>query len=364
MRILVTGDAEETRRAVATTLHGAGHAVRVAQDERGALAALQQDVPQLVLFTPQEASASALSTLQHMRHGARQASTQLLLVAPPLPEPFAIEAYGVGLDGEIRLPHGPGYLLARVDALQRRLEPSAKAKQAPNGDRAAGAKVAPTAGDASGPVAAIARAATWRSAAECLRVAASKFLALEAAIGELPPPDYGLSLASTILLLNVQHELELRVAVGTNAASGRSLAIHLFGSEGVDLVPDMLGETANIFMGALKTAFGAESLAFTGGLPEMVASELVLRPALTYKLQEAFCLNLVDAKLVVHLGLRSKANLDVALAGLKEGMVLAKDLFNPKGLLMVNAGTRLSATMIDKLRAVLSAKQSVQVMAS
>jgi hypothetical protein len=90
----------------------------------------------------------------------------------------------------------------------------------------------------------------------------------------------------------------------------------------------------------------------------------VLRPALTYKLQEAFSLNLVDAKLIVHLGLRSKANLDVAVVGLKEGMVLAKDVFNPKGLLMVNAGTRLSATMIEKLRTVLSAKQSVQVMAS
>jgi DNA-binding response OmpR family regulator len=358
MRILVAGDDDETRRTLAATLQGAGHAVRTAQDERGTLAALQQESPHLVLLTTRQPGTASLNLVRQLRESPRGRSSQLLLVAKDLPEAFSIDAYGAGLDGDIALPHSPDYLKARVNAIQRRLEPKAK----PSGDRADAAKpVAPEVSD--GPLALVARAPAWRAAAQHVRLAASKFLSLEASVSDVPASDYAMSIACGILLVNVQHELELRIAVGTTQASGKHLAVHLFGPEGEDLVADMLGEIGNIFMGAMKTALGNDALAFTGGLPEAIATDLVLRPALTYKLQEAFSITLVDAKLVVHLGLRSKANLDLPAAGLKEGMVLAKDVFNAKGLMMINAGTRLSTHMIDKLKTVLSAKQCVQVMA-
>jgi DNA-binding response OmpR family regulator len=358
MRILVAGDDDETRRQLAVTLQGAGHAVRTAQDERGALAALQQESPHLVLLTAARTGNGSLTLVRQLRDNPRAKASQLILVARDVPEAFSIEAYAAGLDGDIRLPHSPEYLVARINALQRRLEP--KAKPAP--ERAEVAKPAAVElGD--GPLALVARAPAWRTAAQHLKGAASKFLTLEASVGDVPPADYEMSLACGIMLLNVQHELELRIAVGTSMASGKRLAVHLFGPEGEDLVADMMGEIGNIFMGAMKTALGHDSLAFTGGLPEALATDLVLRPALTYKLQEAFSLTLVDAKLVVHLGLRSKANLDLPAASLKEGMVLAKDVFNSKGLMMINAGTRLSSHMIEKLKSVLTTKQLVQVMA-
>jgi hypothetical protein len=78
--------------------------------------------------------------------------------------------------------------------------------------------------------------------------------------------------------------------------------------------------------------------------------------------QQAFQLEMADARLVVHLGLRSKGNQFVTPDALKEGMVLAKDVFNQKGLLLVNHGTRLSANMIGRLRGVLAPKQTVEVM--
>jgi DNA-binding response OmpR family regulator len=359
MRILVTGDDDDTRRHLAVTLQGAGHAVRMAQDERGAVAALQQEVPHLVLVTTARAGSSAVSLVRQLRDNPRCKQSQLVLVAKEMPEPFSVDAYGAGLDGDIRIPHSPEYLLARVNAIQRRFDPKAK----PSGEKVEAAKpAAPDLGD--GPLALVARASAWRTASQHIKTAASKFLTLDATVGDVPPADYAMSLACGITLLNVQHELELRIAVGTNQASGKHLAVHLFGPEGEDLVPDMLGEIGNIFMGAMKTALGHDSLAFTGGLPEVIATEVVLRPTLTYKLQEAFSLTLVDAKLVVHLGLRSKANLDLPAANLKEGMVLSKDVFNSKGLMMINAGTRLSGHMIEKLKTVLNAKQVVQVMAA
>jgi DNA-binding response OmpR family regulator len=354
MRILVAGDDDETRRHLAVTLQAGGHAVRSAQD---AVAALQQEIPQLVLLATRPGAAS-LALVRLMRDHPRCKTSQLVLVAKDIPDAFSIDAYGAGLDADIRMPYSVEYLLARVSSIQRRLDP--KAKVAPPVEL-----VKPAAAlEADSPLALVARAAGWRTSAQNMRVAASKFLTLEATIGEVPPSDYPMSIACGIVLLNVQHELELRVAVGTSQASGKHLAVHLFGPEGEDLIADMLGEIANIFMGSMKTALSQDSLAFTGGLPEAIATDLVLRPAMTYKLQEAFSLTLVDAKLVVHLGLRSKANLSLAAAGLKEGMVLAKDVFNSKGLMMITAGTRLSAHTIEKLKAVLTAKQTIHVMAA
>lgn len=364
MKILVTGDHDEARKGLAATLQAAGHAVRLAQDERGALAALQQDAPQLVLVTTTRASAAALAMVKHLRENPRGKTAQLVLVANELPETFAVDAYQAGIDGDIRLPHSNDYLLARVGAYQRRLDPKAPAPK-PSAEKAEPGKAAAAevlAGDS--PLSTVGRSKAWRGAAETLRVAAGKFLTLEPTIGDVPPSDYALSMAVGITLMNVEHELELRVAVGLNEASGKHLAVHLFGPEGEDLIADTLGEVGNIFMGTMKTAFTSDSLAFTGGLPEPIGTDLVLRPALTYKLQEAFSLTLVDSKLVVHLGLRSKANLALTALQLKEGMVVGKDVFNPKGLMMINAGTRLSANMIEKLKTALGPKQSVQVMAA
>lgn len=138
--------------------------------------------------------------------------------------------------------------------------------------------------------------------------------------------------------------------------------MHLFG-EGEDLVSDMLGELCNVFMGTLKSTLSAENIPYTGGLPSAVEPELILRPQVTYQHQSAFVLHLSDARLVVHVGLRSKANSFVPLKSLAEGMVLAKDVFNMRGVMLVTSGTRLSSSMVEKLRTNLDPKIKVEVMA-
>ncbi len=81
-------------------------------------------------------------------------------------------------------------------------------------------------------------------------------------------------------------------------------------------------------------------------------------------MHDAFAVTVEGSRLAIHLGLRSKANSVVAVGTLGEGMVLAKDVFNPRGMLLLTAGTRLSQTMVDKLQSMLSPKHTIEVSAA
>jgi CheY-like chemotaxis protein len=365
MRILVVGDDEGERRRIATTLQAGGHAVRIAQDERGVLAALQQEPPQIVFFTMEQPAPGNLDVIRRSYEAVKAPSTHFFLVSNALSEPQAQHAYEAGLDGHLPRTCSSEHLLARIEAVRRHLEPNARKLPPPAAAaQKPGASAVAVQGLPPGSAMKVAGASNhWASGPEKLRDAASKFLTLNATLADAPAPESVTGSACNILLLDAQHQLELRVAVGADNDSARKLAIHLFGPDSEDLAGDVLNEVTNIFMGTLKTGFSAESFAFVSGLPAPVQTEHLLRPPVTFKLQEAFALTFADASLVVHLGLRSKANVMVTPSGLREGMVLAKDVLNARGMLLINGGTRLSLNMVEKLQAVLEPKSQVEVMA-
>lgn len=70
-----------------------------------------------------------------------------------------------------------------------------------------------------------------------------------------------------------------------------------------------------------------------------------------------------DARLVVFAGLRSRANVLVCPPDLREGMVLAKDVLNARGVLLLQGSTRLSATMVERLQGNLTPKHEIEVIA-
>jgi CheY-like chemotaxis protein len=365
MRILVVGDDEGERRRIATTLQTGGHAVRTAQDERSVLLALQQEPPQIVFFTMEQAAASHLDLIRRSYEAAKLPSTHFFLVSNALAETQVQSAYEAGLDGHLPRTCSPQHLLARVEAVRRHLEPGAR-KLCVNtaGAQKPGTSALAVQALPAGSAMKIAGASShWAAGPEKLRDAASKFLTLNAALADAPGPETVTGSACNILLLDAQNQLELRVAVGADDESARKLAIHMFGPENADLAGDVLSEITNIFMGTLKTGFSAESFAFVSGLPALVQTDHLLRPPVTFKLQEAFALTFADASLVVHLGLRSKANVMVTPSALREGMVLAKDVLNARGMLLINGGTRVSLTIAEKLQAVLEPKSQIEVMA-
>jgi CheY-specific phosphatase CheX len=211
------------------------------------------------------------------------------------------------------------------------------------------------------PLDSVARAKPWRSVQQTLRSAAASFLSCEATLDSEVPSDAPQGFGCVILLSNVAQELEIRIGIAIDAAGALVLALNLFGEEGNDLAQDLLSELANIFMGALKSDLSAHSIAFIGGLPAATGPESVTRPPNVYQYQEAFRLIVQNRSLTVHVGLRSKANVRLTRAGLREGMVIAKDLCNAGGLLLIKGGTRLSETMIERLESQVGERETIEV---
>lgn len=332
-------------------LAAAGHQVIPAKDEPSAMAALTADAFQFLVMSVRAGDETGIALLRAMRKSAALDSVGALVMVHECTEEYLLKAYEAGADYSLRGPCAPGLVLAQLKSAARLA-----------GAAGAGAGGA-TAGEGATPLETINRSNTWRNAKAAIQSVSSKFLTLDVALVETDtvaePPTH----ACTIALSNAQHQLEMRVALGTDTASGKHLAVHMFGPEGTDMIGDMMTELANNLMGTLKTSLSCESLAFTGGLPQPLDAREVLRPSAVYNHQVAFALRVADAAILVHLSIRSKANLFLRPAALREGMVLAKDVFNARGQLMLHAGTRLSLNMVEKISGFMAEKSQLEVVA-
>lgn len=357
MKILVTGGEHAERLEMLTTLQASGHTVLVAEDSRTLMPILQQKAPDAA-FVLSDSAEEPPSLLLHLVRYTGSPAPHVVVVARDPTEQFLRRAYESGAESDLRRPYSGAYLNARVDVIRRRVEPDRRPPPPMETNRPPARPVV-TLGSALDLVS---RAMAWSAAPESLKNATGQFLTLPVFLSEAPV-DAKLDLACAITMSNVKQELELRVAVGASEESAKCLAAHMFGPEGDDLTADLLNEITNIFMGTMKTAFGAESLAFSSGVPGLIDAAQALHPATIFRLQNAFALNVEGARLIVHLGVGSQARLKVSTGSLVEGMVLAHDVFNMKGVLVVSGGTRLSLNMIERLRGFLPPRHPLEVMA-
>lgn len=366
MRVVIVAADDVEAGQLAGALRTGGHDVRTAKDDKSLSPVLAEHAPELAIVSAPQAVDGTIGLVQSL-HEAK-CRPHVMLLHGGLPDDFVVRALDAGADADLKRPLTPKYLAARLGAVQRRLAvpPPARASLRP----VARGTVAPVAHPATvlpptslTPVEVAGRSTTWTTAIPQLESAANKFLTLPVSVQELPDSLPPLAVGASILLLNAEGQLELRIAMAADVASARSLAVHLFGPDGEDLAADVMTELANILMGTLKTSFSGETLPFTGGLPEAIPVEQVLRPAMPYKFQESVQFSIAEARLIVHLGLRSRANILVQATRLREGMVVAKDVFNARGMLLLNGGTRLSEHMVERIRLALPAQHNVEVIA-
>jgi DNA-binding response OmpR family regulator len=352
MKILLFDKTPQQSAKLLTALSEDGHQLTLSKDEVAATNALASHGFDLMLLSAHGADETAIQLLRTVRNQPVTQNLFTLLVANDAAEEYLSRAYDAGLDGDLRTPYNLALIKARLKSAARvvqRLSDEASTEPADSSETA--------------PLEQSAKSAGWRNAEKNLKDAAGKFLSLGVELGDTPAVDSTIDHACKIILSNVQDQLEIRVAVGSDTKSATALATHLFGEVSPELTADMLSEFANIAMGNLKTVLSAENIAFTGGLPESLALEHCLRPAEMFTQQKSFVLKIMESSIVVHLGLRSKKNLFLIPAALIEGMIAAKDIFNARGMLLVNRGTRMSENMIDKLKTFLPAKSQVEVMA-
>ena len=350
MSAFVFGD-WSTAQKIARSIRVPDLEIQSVGDERMLLTHLaKSNAPTLVMvLVSSRAQRSSLEAVRKIR-ALKNSRLIHVYLAGSLSAPLLTAAYRAGVDGDLVAPLGQDLMQARFGAWWRLAQQRQQSTGAGSAANAAG-------GD---PITRLVANPAWSGASTNLAAAATQFLGVPCSVRPFEGrPD--LAFAVGITLANVEAEAEVRLSIGANNASACQLAVHLFGPETEDLAADMLGELGNIFMGTVKRTFDENGVPFTGGLPQPIEAEEVVAPPNPYPHQEAFVLSVLDASLVVRIGLRKKGNLMVTVGQLKEGMVLAKDVYNARGVLLMKGKTRLSRTMIERMRKLMPKKLKMEV---
>lgn len=351
MRVVVAGGQETERRDVIGRLQAGGMTVAAGADIRTIAPLLMQGSTEVVLVLSEAGAGPPREVIRLARELLDSNPPYIFVRGGDETEAWWLEAFGAGADGELRSSASHEYLVERVRSAANRLH--GKKKPTSESEKAT----------LRSAVELVARTLPWRYANELIRIDTGRFLRAPATLAAEPPQaTTPLQFGYTIPLSCPLHQLELHVKLGADATSGLGLAKLLLDEESDQAAEDTLSELANIMMGALKRGFADEGLAFTAGLPSVLAPASVLAPMPELALGQSCTLTLGDARVHVMLTAGSKAALTVTAGVLAEGMVLVRDVFNPKGLLLIAGGTRLSTNMIERLRGVLPPKQPIDVL--
>lgn len=356
--ILIVGSDEPEKARLATILREAKVEAFVPKDLAEAHSTLRDKPIRVIWVCAGALDETVLTLVKNLDQRRAQRACPIVVVTEELTDEALTRAVQAGVDGEMRRRRGRDYVVCHATAMHR------LARRPPSELLITEAKPAAAGAPASSPLEAATRAKPWAAAKEMLRVAAGEFLTVPASLASTTLAESEISAACHILMGNATDKLELRIALGSDAKSVKHLAVHLFGDEGEEMGAELLSELTNVFMGTLKTAFSDEGVKFAAGLPEVVPPQRVLHPAEMYSVQQSFEYQFADARVVVYVGLRGSGTTTVNVLGLREGMVLSKDLFNQKGLMLVRGGTRLSLNMVEKLRTILTSKEQVEVLAT
>lgn len=126
--VLVVDDEPTISEVVCRYLERAGYATRVAFDGREALQLSEQERPDLVVLDIMLPGIDGLEVMRRMRESQRDRSPIILLTAKGEPTDRVI-GLRLGADDYVAKPFSPAELVARVDAVLRRVDSSPELEQ-------------------------------------------------------------------------------------------------------------------------------------------------------------------------------------------------------------------------------------------
>lgn len=319
--------------------------VEAIADEASALAAIAREAPQVVVFSVPATGGQDLA--RRLRGGENAAEAYLLAVLEAAPANNQISnLITAGVHDFMRRPFADVELLERVKAPERLLRWSRSVSKPCAFDFSAGLDVASL--------------RSWRAlgplvAEDLSGMAEHPFSVTPGWPAHLSPE----SPSATIAMSLAGDQLELRLSIVADAPAMAWIRGTLLGDPAAldDAARDALRELVNTAGGALKRAALTESITLTTGLPcDDSANRFPGKhPCWSLKLEgDAGCLALVGE-------IRSRSNEHVSAALLTEGMILAQDIRNESGVLLVPAGSRLTATSANRLAAMLGPHFFVEV---
>jgi hypothetical protein len=203
----------------------------------------------------------------------------------------------------------------------------------------------------------------WRTAGHDIAHDLAALVGHPLTVRSVPDPLGQLSFGAEIALSLPLEELEVRIGVALDTATRRILSHALLGSSSPtrELELDMSRELANTAGGAFRNAAREENVELTAGLPtDLDVTSFRAHDALA---RQGFVLSARDlpGHLACQIDVRSRALSRVEIGDLREGMVLAGDLLNESGAVLVPAGTRLTWAQIERVRRILPRRVAVEV---
>jgi DNA-binding response OmpR family regulator len=152
---------------------------------------------------------------------------------------------------------------------------------------------------------------------------------------------------ATISMSLPREQLELCISIGADPSTRCVLGQHLLGDADAseDALDDVMRELANVAGGALKRAAIPEGSVLATGIP-VEGRSLPARENGT----RMWAIPLGgDAEVIVVGEVRRRVNRQIPARRLAEGMVVAGDVLNSAGVLLLASGTRLTATTAERL---------------
>lgn len=155
--------------------------------------------------------------------------------------------------------------------------------------------------------------------------------------------------SATLTLAAPADGLEVGVGLTLSAHAAAAISLQMIGEADESLQRDLGAELANVTAGVLKQHLGTEGRAVSLRIPKHQSAREFEAAWRGYDERRVLEGRIEGHAFAVACGVRWRGTRSVVARELREDMVVAEDLRNPSGALIVASGTRLTSTMAERL---------------
>lgn len=350
MRILVVDNNRIEREATVRCLPSDSHDVKVANDAAAALAILDEREVDVVIVESTLTGMTGTELIKRIRARESNTHTYVVVTASRLVPGDVKNAFLAGADDFMRKALSRDELVARIEGPSRIM-------------RWASRVIAMGASAEFSKKTDLSTMAAWGSIDTSISSEVADMLGMSLEV--VPAKDVldGSIAVSTLPLSLASESAEVCLAVGVDDEAARSLAEAMFGDPGVDVsaIKDMMREIANVAAGAFKRVAAAEGRTFTTGLPNEATPTSFRKANAKARRQWLVACDDSPVCLRFEVELRIRETKRLPVSGLREGMVVAADLLNEAGALLMRGGTRITESHLTGMKRALGERVLVEV---